>query len=618
MKKHKLIFRLSTFAFIAFVSFNGFAQVINKVVFKNPNQNYKVKGEDYLAYFVNFHKEKNLDISIKKISPQFNLTKINAKNFIGDENSPLGVLNGSVSVDCLNSQLDKNTRNLNIKTSVFAETSKQYFDQCNDELTNIHNTGLAGLIEYTQINYQFPILKQVQEIEFQFEDGEKLRGYIATQDNKTRPWVIIKCGIFCTVGAENGDSISTYLMNLFDQGPFNIIYLANRTGVTHIKDNNSLTMGGYLESHDLLEVARWLRLKSIFKNKVTEVHALGVSLGSSAALYASAFDEVYQKTAEAPEYFFNSVAAVCPVIDLASTIKLLTDSNSIIAQSFSYYTSKKILEVKPFLDSSVGGDIFNFYGEPSIENLYSILGELSSGYGKLWGNNLYYKRDLPKIENTDQFWELNNFAKSNLKTKIPTLIISSDDDMIVESKNNVKQLEKKINEIHNPNIGILNLAKGTHCALATAYGFSTVSTLFRNFYLNNSPIFSKNIKAKKVKYNFDFLRNHLKSGYHLRQIWTSKLNFKSVTLTFEIFDPESNYECQFGDLNSEPTTFCTKTIEKEIPFDLIGLNLEDIPKTEIEAQRLTRQLNYKIKIVNNGKIIEQTQLLPNEIEIQEL
>lgn len=606
------------------------AQVIKDARF-GVTLNQVSKNSDFMDYFTTIEKEKNnnaarvqfVNLQASALEPapiqdptRFHKKAIQNSNQLGVfeflENIPKGVLKNSVSKGCLPTSLEKRILNAKLSPQDFSNEVGKYFESCGEELGQANNTGLPGLLEFAMTTYHFPQASGVQTVEFVFEDGTLLKGYIAVQDDKVRPWVIVKCGVFCSMG--ESISVSNFMIHLYDQAPFNVIFLGNRTGVSHIKDNHSLTMGGFLESHDLFEVSRWLQTQSPYKDKVLELHALGISLGSSSALYASEFKDIYKATPNAPDRFFDSVAAICPVVNLGPTVHDFF-SQSLKGEIFTQYTRSHINEVMPYLNNI--GDIVTTMGEPTLETFPDFLGSIVARYGNLWGKNPFSKRKLPILTDANSLWKYNQFADEPHKNNSPLFLLASKDDMIVENKINTQDLQAKLKEKNNNQIGVANLEYGNHCALATAYGYPTVATIIRSYFLNKSPKYMAGLKKQTQKINFDFPKQTSTDSYHLKYTWEVEPKTDYANIRFEIFDKSMNYQCQFEESPLNSNEFCRMIAQRHIPFsDLKFLNIQK-PQTEVDAQRLTRRLNYVLRVKSDGQDIEGTSLMPNQIEYQE-
>jgi hypothetical protein len=274
---------------------------------------------------------------------------------------PSGVMANPISKKCLTSALDLRLKEWTASRD-FAGELNEYFSDCGDELVYQHSKGLMGLYEFLKVSYPYQQISNIKNIQFLFEDGTVLDGIIGVHDNKPRPWVVLKCGVFCAAG--DGFTSRNFLISLFDQAPFNIIFLGNRTGLDYIRVNHTLTAGGYHESHDFFEVARWLRDKSNWASPDLEVHGIGISLGGSAALYTAELERVYRSQAPlqvrsaaassfVPPVFFNSMSAICPVVDLHSTLDRMFAS-TIKGALIGHFAWGKINDAIPYLDLSKG------------------------------------------------------------------------------------------------------------------------------------------------------------------------------------------------------------------------------------------------------------------------
>ena len=154
-------------------------------------------------------------------------------------NYPDGVQKSATKKECQPFMFENELINSE-SPQIFSKKVKQLFAKCESTWRNLNTPGLLGLLEFSNAEYDFSKNEKINAIEFQFANGFHLKGYIAVQDEQVkRPWVIIKCGVFCA--ATESGSMRNFMMNLFDESPFNIIILGNRTGDDFIKENGIKT-----------------------------------------------------------------------------------------------------------------------------------------------------------------------------------------------------------------------------------------------------------------------------------------------------------------------------------------------------------------------------------------
>jgi len=605
---------ISIVIILSCLSLPGFTQVIKEARFPQGKFASDNSGDEFMSTYVG-------PITSSALSLQ------------GNGWVPSGVMANPISKKCLTNALDLRLKEWTASRD-FAAELREYFEDCGAELVYQHNKGLMGLYEFLKVSYPFQQLANIKNIQFLFEDGTLLEGVIGIQDNKPRPWVILKCGVFCAAG--DGFTTRNFLISLFDQAPFNVIFLGNRTGLDYIKNNRNLTAGGYHESHDFFEVARWLREKSTWASPNLEVHGVGVSLGGSAALYTAELESIYrsQSVLEGEKkglvasplsspVFFNSISAICPVADLHTTLDRMFTS-TFKGALIGHFAWGKIKDAIPYLDLSKG--VLSTDQRPPNRELGEKLGLVASRYGELWGKSPYYKRSLPSIRNIQEQWTFNDFIRySPHKNVTPTLIWASKDDGIVATDVNTGALENSKDIQSNENIGVVTVDFGDHCGLATSYGYPTVSSVLRNFILSHSPIYQsqrtqRGPAVRTQKYDFNFTNIDLNKATLLRHWWRVEPKDKMAHLVFEFFDQNKNRHCPFSDATDENTKeLCRHYLEAKIPLaDLTTYT--GIPQeieSNGEAHHWMRRLNYLARVTHNGETVEWTSLQPNQIEFQQ-
>jgi len=249
----------------------------------------------------------------------------------GFKRKPSGALGRFVRKECHPDTLNKRL----FETDNLAQTTENFFKDCGDELSQGNSTGLAAILKLATLKYDALSRGDIKPIEIELDDGTTHFGVIALRDERPRPFVIIKCGIFCS-GKPASDSLMMF-MHLFDEGPFNILFIGNNTGADYMKANKHFSLGGFTEGQDLLRIADWLKNKSKYAHLVSSLHLLGISLGGHASLYAGLYNK--------QENLFNSVFSYCPAINLEQSFHDLFNSNLLKETFFDIMTWSRAKEV---------------------------------------------------------------------------------------------------------------------------------------------------------------------------------------------------------------------------------------------------------------------------------
>ncbi len=518
-------------------------------------------------------------------------------------NVPLGSTTAPVPPEC--HPLEFQTQALSNYQSAdqYAKFTKDYISKCSQFLTRGNVLGLAGLLKLITIQYDLSKNKNLTKVTLTLSDGSKLDSLIGVKDlNTKRPWVIMKCGVFCDI--DSSATGKSFIINFFDQSPFNIIFLSNYTGIDHIKENHSLRLGGFYEAYDLYDVARWLKYESPYKNTVDSIHAAGISLGSSAALAVSNLKSFFISSNGEP--LFNSTSAICPVVNLKPTLNDMY-ANSTKGKIFTPLTWKYLKEAESSLPEAK--DYLSSKTPPSAEKFPSMLSDIVLRYGKMWELASPPGRHAPIPVDIDDYLSKNEFSINQESIDIPTLAWASFDDNVVNYELNTKTLVDAVNLPST--VGAIGVPEGDHCGFDSAYGFLTTTSILQTFILNNSPSFKLNSQLARLALPDLGLKFSTKET-HLRQTWKVEAGSNIVQLKYEVFNPTLGLSCRWAKPFQSPSN-CRKEYTQSIPVEFFKNLFSVTPQNNTEAQILTRKLNSQLRVTNNKTPIDGTKNTPEYI-----
>jgi hypothetical protein len=520
---------------------------------------------------------------------------------------PLGEIKGPLPPECHPRVLESHLIKRDLSAKEFSLRAQEDFSRCEKYWNAPEKQGKLAMLEFMLTEYDVVKNRSIQNIILTMRDGSKVKAYIAIQDKFTRrPWIIAKCGVFCT--ASDSTSVRNYLIHLFDQSPFNVIFLSNRTGVDYIVNNEKLTLGGYLEAHDYYEVGRWLKEESIYKETVDSLHAFGMSLAGSAAVFVDPLAEAYGY--DENNRLFQSVMSFCPVINLKPTI-IDMYTNKSKRKLFSKLTWDELQQVKSSL--SEVAELLNRKNSPDFSEFPGLMGTIVSHYASIWGKGSNTYRNTREIQNIEDLWELNQFSNLRKEIKTPLLVWASKDDSIVSNEINTSNLMESWVYKNSENLGVLNVNYGNHCAFATSYGFPVSSAIMRSFVLSHSKNFLEARSLHKISYDFDFI--NFGSDKHLRQWWQAYPNMDYVTISFETHNDFMRPWClKSVDIYDKNDLACRNQIQIKLPLKVLSEFNIQMPANSTEAEILSRKLNGLLRITENGNALEGSSSHPNQIE----
>lgn len=499
-------------------------------------------------------------------------------NLVSSSEVPDGLSSKDISPQCDPRRLEDSVIGKKLSTAQYFQTVKKYFEKCSPELTSNSTLGIRGLLKFAKYQYPFLSHPQVTEFMVNLPGGVKVPGILALkQDPRPRPLVIVKCGVFCSAGETA--SLKNYLMHLFDQSPFNVLLLANQTGMDYIYHNRKITLGGLTEGYEVLEVGKWMLDQWEHKERISSVHLIGISLGGNAAVMGAAYNDKY--LLNNGRKLFNSVTAICPVVSLKPTLDYLYGSQ-IVGRIFAKMTKDHFQEARKYVvdvPSLLSDDNI-----PSRPGLADFIGDVASASLRKRGYDITMK----------EYFRNNNFWNWKSEVKTPMMIWASKDDMVVNNQLNAGVVEHDDFYEKSPFVSVLNLDYGNHCGFSSAYGAQASAAVLRTFVLNHSPEFVHDYDAKQeMSWNFGF--DKLSSQYeHVGQVWNFYSRTDKAKISFKIFNWNKSYSCgKKGPWLSGSS--CSTTKEYWIPISSLKKMGARVPRNEVEAQALTREFNTKVE-----------------------
>lgn len=491
---------------------------------------------------------------------------------------PDGLSTKDISPNCDPRRLEDSILGKKISTTQYYRTLRKYFEKCSSELTQNSTLGVLGLLKFAKFHYPFLAHPQVKEFMVKLPGGVKIPGILALkEDSRPRPLVIVKCGVFCSAGETA--SLKSYLMHLFDQSPFNVLLLANQTGMDYIYHNKKITLGGWAEGKEAIEVGKWMLEQWEHRDRISSIHFMGISLGGNAAVMGAAFNDKYLLSNG--KKLFNSVTAICPVVSLKPSLDSLF-SGAIVGRIFAKLTKNHFQEARQYVEDVP--ELLSDDKIPSRSGLAEFIGDVASASLRKRGYDT----------TTQDYFKSTNFWNWKSEVKTPLLIWASKDDMVVNNRLNAEVVEHDDLYEKSPFVGVLNLDYGNHCGFSSAYGAQVSATVLRTFVLNNSPEFVDDYNSKqKMPWNFGFEK--MSSQYeHVAQSWNFYSHSDKAKISFKVFNWNGEGNCsRKGPWFSDRS--CITTKEYWIPISALSKLGARIPSNEVEAQALTREFNTKVE-----------------------
>lgn len=500
---------------------------------------------------------------------------------------PTGSIDKLIDPKCDPKEFETSVLKIKQSKEYFAALNS-YFQKCGNTLAKKGSTGLGSLLNYAQIEYPFFQHPLVKKFSIKLDSGVTVPAILAMKnDSKPRPLVIFRCGSFGSAG-ESSSPIN-FLIQLYDQTPFNVLIIASKTGMDYMKTNHFFSIGGWEEGFESVQVANWMKDKWEFKDRISSIHHVGISLGGNDAVMSS----YYNDTNLRPDgrKVFNSVTAVCPVIQLKPTLDKVYSSLA-VGTVFAISTRQQLKNAAPYLH-----DVPELAMEGqnvSRKEMVDLIGKMATTSLEKRGTSL----------TVDQFFQRQNFLNMP-EVKTPMLVWASKDDIVVNNQMNAGMLAADPRYSKSDTTGFLNLDYGNHCAFSAAYSFPVASAVFRTFILNNSPEFLDSYQKTALPWKYGFSK--LSRGQkHVGQSWKFSKRSDKVKVTFKIFEKSASEDCESADPFSAPAE-CMSEKSYSIPVQDLKLLGARKPANNVEAQSLTREFNTKIQFQTSSGVLNGTQ-----------
>lgn len=510
-----------------------------------------------------------------EVAKQADTDEATTQNFL--EEIPDGLSSKDISPSCDPKLFEDTVLSKKRSSAEYFKLAKDYFKKCESELSAKSPKGVMALLKYSMYKYPFLQHPQVTEFTMDLPNGIHLPAIMAMkQDGRPRPLIVVKCGTFCS--ASESPSMKAYLMSLFDQSPFNVVLVASQTGLDYMALNHIVSLGGYSEGYEALLAGKWLKEKWVYKDRISSLHLMGISLGGSAAIYGASYNDMYPQTDG--KKVFSSVAAICPVVSLKPTLDHLY-SSLIVGPIFAKLTKNQFLDARGDLS-----DVPDLLVEGRIPKKSA---EMADFIGDLASTSLQ-RRGIASTPSA--YFKSNNFWNVPQRIQTPMLVWASKNDIIVNNKLNAQVMEHDDYYEKSPNVGVLNLAYGSHCGFHGAYGPLAASTVLRTFVMSHSPEFSANYQQNTVPWNFGFKKMYSVEE-HVGQSFEFASRSGDVKVSFRIFNWSGNKCHDEGPWAGNDMCVSTKTYT--VPVASLKALGARVPRNAIEAQSLSREFNTKIE-----------------------
>lgn len=587
--------RVFVFAVVSFFAFRVFAvEVDDKTLELYFNQE-EIAEE---------HSDKSLEEAYKTFLEQEAALRANQNQrllFSNDYNVN-GGYHSYIRPECHYIFLSKILNATHTFTSEKAKEVQSWVNTCQKELSRFRGTAVESLIRFSSVKYPIQKNPKLEFVNFTYDKNKYLaRGILGLKDNQKRPLVIVKNGLY---GQANEESISkNFFMHLFDESPFHVLFLGNMTGKDFLLDNGHVALGGYDEGRQLHEVIKQLLdTKTGYGNLIEDVHMVGVSLGGNAALFSSLYSS-YLHSSSATK--LKSVIAVCPVVNLEKSFNHMF-SGSIVGRVNGLYANSYVKDVfNGVPDLAYFLTPGKYWTRSEVSN--AISGSASYHYIRKTQNDPwdYLPFVGDKISSVQDVWDRNNFLDFAKDIRVPTLVLHSNDDPIVRSKENSNLLSGVLGA-SNSHLGIVGFDNGGHCGYNVANGWPTMSTMLREFILSHS---SYQVDNKASNGALSFQQDIEKEQKRIKDLqvvnyeWIASERANTVDFKVSFFKPEKWFlwfKTCHGDYRFANASECYYSRTYKVKLSSFKDLKLQAPRNDYEANAMSRWMNTHVTPTSKG------------------
>lgn len=426
-------------------------------------------------------------------------------------------------------------------------STPDYLKACEEHITTGSTSVLGNMYRTLKIHYPLDDNPYVKKIVINLPGNVKLPGLIAMKDTvHPRPWVILRAGIF-------GNSVDLVaerflFIQLFEQGPFNILFLDSSTSPETIRLNDRQAVGGLDEGLQTYQVAE--RLKSPdepLHRLVTDVHLLAISLGGHGLMMTMMLDQLNTP-------IIKSAVALCPLLQMGKTFER-HEKETGYGMILNFWAWKRLA---PLREKVAGISIGNALHDAFQYVRYAYKGPLSMESRLKWPEGL----DLKNFDRANDLFPHLQLIKK------PIRVLASQKDLLVPFDLNTGALleEQKKGELKN--FEIATLKESYHCTLPGPYAWDEISDLILAQFTGLD---------ESLKRDFVMHEEDLPSTGNSGPI--------STRLQFHLKAGDSELEVRVGDGSVR------------IPIDNLGWATVGRVRSDAEALLLIRWARHNIELV---------------------
>ena len=338
------------------------------------------------------------------------------------------------------------------------------------------------MMQNLSIKFDLSNTDHFRKVWFHLKPNLKVRGLLGIQDfSKKRPLVILRMGIHGNVDEVLAERFLAKI--IYEDLGANFLLLENLTSFAFIQQNKDLSFGGIDEGlQTFLILNEITQPDSAFKNLISQIHLLGLSMGGTGTFVTALLDQSNGQK-------IKSVMNFCPLINLEKTFDhhaktglqpALIDlwNARRLNTIFDRYPQeiseskwwKTFLDLKPRFTPALL-KILNRDRHTPLTTVPEVEADVK--------NMKWPKGFAQHLQNSKSFYELNDFWPLYQGVTTPISIVATPKDPLV-----INALNSELIFNHQQPGDFLSVKykiydRGTHCGLSPVYQWSYVVDIVR-------------------------------------------------------------------------------------------------------------------------------------------
>lgn len=465
---------------------------------------------------------------------------------------------------------------------------QQTLEACSQHPSFLTTNRFITSLRSNQIELDFNEIPGVQQLSVTLPNLEKMRFFASLRSGR-KPAILLVCGTGCNLLSGAAKSLFALLHAGTDS---HIFLLASGSGSDSIRDNKRLQLGGADEGANVFQLLALLSSAPEFSGRISGWNLAGLSIGGHAVLYAGVYLSQNPWNAEWPKV--RSIVGYCPVVDLKPTL-LAVDQARIAGKMFRGLLSFILKAFGKDLAGDTQGILPPDFAKkgvrkgeltPLLERLLLSRFRDRSGEQKLFP----YPFDQTRVHTIKDYWDLNDYRNQFQLNTLPTTIISSENDFIVNPIANQLSLQKHLQQAPpHPTLAVIDLKKGGHCGQAGSYSWELIAQTLAHLLRSQSTQPSASSVPKNLSMRLLLPQSTAMDfeGYRFdvsneRNVYLILLRSKNIALT-------QNYRCDDFRVGVRPRS-CFDEVKINIDANIAPFVDEEFFRENLATNQTTRSL----------------------------